>query len=88
MLERFDARRRPFDQNFNAAVFKVLDETNDLMPGRCALRKEPIADALNAAADEKSSRDSVGHGIVLVQISFTPGLSQVRSAQRQNLETV
>jgi hypothetical protein len=101
VLERLDADGWTFNHDFNAAVVKILDEAHDLMPGRRALRKEPITDALNAAANEKSPRDSVGHEIVLVQlckesfdrkyrfsILFTPGLSQVKQHDAESLETV
>jgi len=61
VLESFDTLRRPFHQSFDPAVIKILHETNDLMPRRCALREKPEAYALHVAADEKSSRDLVGH---------------------------
>lgn len=59
MLECFNLRRRPFRQRFNAAVGKIFDVANNLMPRRSPLRKETIANALHIAADKKATRDTV-----------------------------
>jgi len=59
MLECFNLRRRPLRQRFNAAVGKIFDVANNLMPRRRPLRKETIANALHIAADQKATRDTV-----------------------------
>ena len=61
MLELFDTLRRAFRQSLDPAVLKVLHETDDLMPRRCALSKKPEAYALDVATNEKSSSDPVSH---------------------------
>lgn len=59
MLECFNLRRRPLSQRFDAAVGKIFDVANYLMPCRSPLRKETIANALHIAADKKATRDTV-----------------------------
>ena len=59
MLECFNLRRRALRERFNAAVGKIFDVTNNLMPRRRPLREETIANALHIAADQKATRDTV-----------------------------
>jgi len=59
-----DTRRRPFGESFHAPVMKIPDVTYDLVTGRSPLRKETETDALHVAADEESSRYSIGHLIL------------------------
>jgi hypothetical protein len=51
MLERFNRRRRTLGHGFHRAVGKVPDVANNLVPGRGALRKKSVTDALHVSAD-------------------------------------
>src|SRR6185436_13710533 len=58
VFKRLDTTRRPFGQCLDAAVLTVAHVTDNLMPRRRALRKEPIPDSLYFTADQKLSRYS------------------------------
>jgi hypothetical protein len=57
MLEGFNTLRRTFNESFDAAVVKVPDITNNLVPSGRALRKKSVPNALHVTADQKLSRD-------------------------------
>src|SRR5262249_45819592 len=61
VFEGLDTLRRTFGQRLYATVVQVLYIANNLMPGRSALSKEPIAHALHVPADQKLPRDPAGH---------------------------
>ena len=64
MLECFHTLRRSLGKRFNAPVFQVPDEANNLMPGRRALRKETKPDTLHITANEEPARYLVTHLIL------------------------
>jgi hypothetical protein len=58
VLEGFDLRGRSFGESFHAAIRKVLNVTDDLVPRGRALCEKAIAHALDFAADDEASRDA------------------------------
>ena len=60
MLELFDTLRRTFRQSLDPSIIEVLDETDDLMPSRCALSEKSEAYALDVTTDDESPGDPVG----------------------------
>ena len=60
VLERFNVRRRPFGENLDAPIVKVLYIADHLMTRRRALSEETITDTLHVAADEEPARN-IGH---------------------------
>jgi hypothetical protein len=58
MFESFNITRWSFGPRFNTSVRTVAHVPNNLMPRRCALRKETITDSLHFAFDQKLSRYS------------------------------
>ena len=83
MLELFHIKGRPFSEHFDAPVIEVLHVTDNLMPGRRALREETIPHTLHVATDEKlpSNRKHV-HGI---EFNTEPDFAQC--ADRETSET-
>ena len=59
MFEGLNFRGQALGQSFDAAIRKILNIADDLMPRRRALREETIADTLHIAADVKAARDPV-----------------------------
>src|SRR5678815_4607776 len=65
MLESLNTARRSLCPRLNTAIRTVAHVTYNLMPRRCALGKETIADSLHVAFNQKLSRYSQTNTLAL-----------------------
>jgi hypothetical protein len=61
MFESLNAGWRPLGKRFNTPIRHIAYITDNLVAGRCPLRKKPITDALHVTANQKFSRYPVCH---------------------------